>query len=270
MDFFEFVPDLPLLKILQYAALSHDTYQENLLYVCKRWTAMLLIFCFISIFQSEENDYDKHLRHLISNFARKLSHLRRKHHSEIAEDISATDIYRYFSDRRISFSIFNKTNLFYIKIFDRWGRKCVNRCCEHSNCQGAVPPIEVQKASGKVYVKDSVGFPYYYFYYYKCRFVQRVENNIRGHTARRELFCASMQFVIDVNDILQPHMIKEKCIPKLEKLLSYGIEKGYHANQVAFRVNIDLCQLRLQMETNEADLHDETDEESRMWDDLLY
>ena len=48
------LPDLPLLKILRYTTLTHDKYQMKLLYVCKRWTQLILTYCYVNIFESEE------------------------------------------------------------------------------------------------------------------------------------------------------------------------------------------------------------------------
>ena len=228
---------------------------------------MILNFCYISIFKSEEDNYDLRLRRLISNYSKLLLILCNKHRISFVDDnICAEAFYRYFSDRRISFAIFKKRNLCYIRIFDKWGRNCINRCCSHSNCQGMVPSTQEQKALGTKYVTDTAAFPYYFFYYYKCRFVQNIENDVAQNSvqysplqnARREIFSASMQFVTDVNDALKPHLVKEKCICKLERLQQKGIYNGSH-DEIASRVSIDLVELRLQVEANEADFHDETD-----------
>ena len=261
-----FLPDIPLIKILQYEIFSQVEYQVSLFYVCKRWNLIISNFCYISIFESENADYDSRLRRLISDFKCKLVnwHMKFGKSLELETNLSEKEIYEYFCSRRISFMIFNKRNLFFIRIFDRWGRKCVSNCCGHMNCQGALPLA----STNANHLKDTASFPYYFFYYYKCRFVQRLENCNTGNACRRELFCAAMEFVTDINDILQPHLVKTKHIRKLEKLLIDGINNGCHESAVAFNINIDLTILRLQMEANEADAIAENEYLEQLFNDL--
>ena len=215
----------------------------------------------------KKKEYDFRLRRLISDFKLKVSSLHIKHGQQLnsANNVSHDFIYSYFCARRVSFMIFNKANLFFIRIYDKLGRKCVNKCCNHKDfCQGALLP----HSQLGVYLKDTASFPYYFFHYYKCRFVQYMQKDNTGQTSRRELFFLTMQFVTDVKDILEPHLVKPRYIPNLESLLADCRKNGYYPSGVAFRINGDLTQLRQQIEANEGDHYDEQDEHEQLFKDL--
>ena len=138
-------------------------------------------------------------------------------------------------------------------------------CCNHKQfCHGSLLP----HSQLGVYLKDTASFPYYFFHYYKCRFVEHVQKENTGHTSRRELFSVTMQFISDVKDILEPHIVKERYIPNLEVLLAEGRKKGFYPSGVAFRINVDLTELRLQIEANEADQYNEQDERDKLFEGL--
>ena len=190
---------------------------------------------------------------------------------DLHQKVNKVAFYNYFSARRISFAVFDKSNLFYTRIYDKWGRKCVNKCCDHDNCRGSlVPtPLERQSLHSPTYIKDTEAFPYYFFYYYKCRFVQHIENSVSEESnvtysnlirAKREIFRQTHQFVTDVNTALKPHLVKEKYVGQLGRLLTCG-EKLYNHNPVGlyYKANYALTNLCLQVEGSEPDFHDETD-----------
>ena len=283
------LPDVPLIKILNYVAFSPACapacvcggYQVNLLYVCKRWTNLLLTLSYISIFADETDNYDIALRKLIIVFYRDICNLcfERGIHfdQDLTTKVNKVAFYNYFSARRITFAVFEKTNLFYTRIYDKWGRKCVNKCCDYDNCQGSLIAKDSEVASS-TYIKETEAFPYYFFYYYKCRFVSHIENSVSEESnitypnlirAKRELFRRSHEFINDVTKALQPQKINEKYVGRLSRLLATGekMYKPYTLNPLGLYYKasqaLSLPNLRLQV-ANEPDVHDQTDRDNEV------
>ena len=279
------LPDVPLLKILKYVAFCptspHTGYQVNLLYICKQWTNLLLTLCYINIFADECNNYDTKLRQLIAVYYTDICKMcfdRGVHFDQdLTTKVNKIAFYNYFSARRISFAVFDKTNLFYTRIFDKWGRKCVNKCCDHGNCRTSLMPTysERQTLHSPTYIKDTEAFPYYFFYYYKCKFVQQIENSVSDECnithsnlirVKREIFRRTHQFVTDVNIALQPQVIKEKYVGRLSRLLAVG-EKLYNApnhnpNGLYYKANQALLSTLSLQVGSEPDFHDQTDRDN--------
>ena len=280
------LPDVPLLKVLKYVAFCPTApftgYQVHLLYVCKRWTNLLLTLCYFSIFADDSNTYDSELRQLISIYYRDLFNTcfeRGVHFDQhLTTKVNKVAFYNYFSANRITFAIFEKSNLFYTRIYDKWGRKCVNKCCDHDNCRGSLAAkVSNNDSSNPTYVKETEAFPYYFFYYYKCKFVQHIECSVSEESnvtypnlirAKRELFRRTHKFVNDVTTILQPHLINEKYVGYLSRLLATGEKlyypSGLNPKGLYSKANQALLPTLCLQVGSEPDFHDQTDQDNEL------